>query len=166
MHIAETEAQAGRECEHGLIELLNYLSHVSPGGVEYDDFHTMVDDYNESGFTVIGTPEMAIGQLRRLQEKSGGFGTWLSLQGDWANREATLRNYELIASAVAPRFNGSTPVRQRGYQDVVTSDHRAGNMTAEGQRIAKERFDQQRLDKQLLDNQLPDNQRLDEHAGT
>ncbi len=144
MHIAETEAQARKECEHGLLKLLNYLSHVSPGGVEYDDYDKMVDDYNESGFTVIGTPDMAVGQIKRLQEKSGGFGTWLSLQGDWANRDATFRNYELIASAVAPHFNGATPVRERGYQDVVTSDHRAGNITAESQHIARERFDKQR----------------------
>ena len=144
MHIAETEAQARKECEYGLLSLLNYLSQLTPGGVEYDDYDKLVDDYNASGFMVVGTPEMAVEQIKRLQEKSGGFGTWLNLQGDWANREATFRSYELIASQVAPHFNGSMPVRERGYQSIVTSDHRTGNVTAEGQRIAKERFDQQR----------------------
>lgn len=144
MHIAETEKQARDECRHGLLELLNYLSHVSPGGVEYDDYDKLVDDSNESGFTVIGTPDMAVKQIERLQQMSGGFGTWLSLQGDWASPAATRRNYELIAAEVAPRFNGDRPVRQRGYEDVVTSDHKTANITAEGQRLARERFDAQR----------------------
>jgi limonene 1,2-monooxygenase len=144
MHIAETEEQAREECRYGLLELLNYLSQVSPGGVEYDDYDKLVDDYNESGFTVIGTPEMAIRQIQRLQEMSGGFGTWLNLQGDWADPSATRRSYELIAAEVAPHFNGDAAVRRRGYDMVVTSDHKTGNITAEGQRIAKERFEAQR----------------------
>ena len=144
MHIAETEEQARDECRYGLLELLNYLSHLSPGGVEYDDFDKLVDDYNESGFMVIGTPDMAVKQVERLQEMSGGFGTWLNLQGDWANPAATRRCYELIAAEVAPRFNGDRPVRQRGYEDVVTSNHKAGNITAEAQRLARERFVAQR----------------------
>ena len=147
MHIAETEAQARKDCEHGLMALLNYLSQVSPGAVEYDDYDKMVDDYNASGFTVIGTPDMAVEQIKRLQEKSGGFGTWLNLQGDWANKEATFRNYELIAASVAPHFNDSIPVRERGYQDVVTSEHRAANITGAAQLIAKERFDRQRAER-------------------
>ena len=56
-----------------------------------------------------------------MQEKSGGFGTWLNLQGDWANKEATLRNNKFIAASVAPYLNGSIPVRERGYQDVITN---------------------------------------------
>ena len=144
MHVAETEAQARKDVEHGFLDLMNYLSHVSPGGAEYDSLVKMIDDMNESGFAVIGTPEMAVQQIRRLQEKSGGFGRWLNLQGDWANKPATLRSYELIASEVAPHFNDAIPVRTRGYQDVMTSDHKAALITTEGQRLAKERFESQR----------------------
>lgn len=144
MHVAPTEEQAREECRYGLMPLLNYLAQVSPGSTVYDDFDKMVDDYNESGFTVIGTPEMAANQIRRLQEMSGGFGVWLSLQGDWARPEAMRRSYELIAAEVAPHFNGDRAVRQRGYDDVVTSDHKTAKITAEAQRLAKERFDASR----------------------
>ncbi len=106
----------------------------------------LIDDYNASGFAVIGTPEMAIRQVRRLQEMSGGFGTWLNLQGDWANAEATRRSYELIASEVAPHFNGDSGPRRRGYEQVMQSNHHTGNLTAEAQRLARERFEAQRTD--------------------
>ena len=145
MHVAETFEEAKEDLRRGgFFELMNYLSHVSPGGVEYADFDTMLKDYIDSGFVVVGTPDEAVEQITRLQEKSGGFGRWLSLQGEWASLPAMKRNYELIAAEVVPHFNGDKPSRQRGYDDVVTSDHKSGQITAEGQRIAKERFDAQR----------------------
>ena len=51
---------------------------------------------NETGVGVIGTPDMAIDQLRRLEKQSGGFGTYLLMAHESANRESTLRSYELI----------------------------------------------------------------------
>jgi len=101
-------------------------------------------DYIDSGFVIVGTPDDAVAQIKRLQEKSGGFGRWLNLQGEWAPKAAILRNYELIASDVAPHFNGDRPSRVKGYEEVVTSDHRGSHITAEGQRLARERFDAQR----------------------
>ena len=148
MHVAETFEQAKRDLAQGsFFELMNYLSHVSPGGVEYPDFDSMLKDYIDSGFVIVGTPDDAVAQITRLQEKSGGFGRWLNLQGEWAPKPAILRNYELIASDVAPHFNGDKHSRTRGYEEVVTSDHRSGHITAEGQRLAKERFDAQRAGK-------------------
>lgn len=151
MHVAETFEQAKQDLAQGsFFELMNYLSHVSPGGVEYPDFDSMLKDYIDSGFVIVGTPDDAVAQIKRLQEKSGGFGRWLNLQGEWAPKPAILRNYELIASDVAPHFNGDKPSRAKGYEEVVTSDHRGGHITAEGQRLARERFDAQRAGKSKL----------------
>jgi limonene 1,2-monooxygenase len=61
---------------------------------------------NASGFAVVGTPDDAIAQIRRLEEQSGGFGTFLVMAHEWADREATLRSYELLAREVMPAFQG------------------------------------------------------------
>jgi limonene 1,2-monooxygenase len=67
----------------------------------------MVDAINNTGFAVVGTPEMAVAQLERLQVQSGGFGTFLLMAHEWANREATLHSYELFARDVMPHFQSS-----------------------------------------------------------
>jgi limonene 1,2-monooxygenase len=69
----------------------------------------MVDAINNTGFAVVGTPDMAIAQLERLQEQSGGFGTFLLMAHEWADRAQTLHSYELFAREVMPRFQGSLP---------------------------------------------------------
>ena len=45
--------------------------------------------------------------LERLVKQSGGFGSFLVFAHDWADREATLRSYELFARSVVPHFQGS-----------------------------------------------------------
>ena len=50
---------------------------------------------------------MAIAQIERLAEQSGGFGTFLLMAHEWADREATLRSYELFAREVVPHFKGT-----------------------------------------------------------
>ena len=53
---------------------------------------------NASGFAVIGTPDDAIAQIQRLVDQSGGFGTFLFMAHEWADREAPRRrSYELMA---------------------------------------------------------------------
>jgi limonene 1,2-monooxygenase len=94
MHVAETVEQAKENCRYGLQWVFDYLSHIIPIGdpsappppSDYDEF---VDFANESGRMVIGTPEMAIAQLERLQEKTGGFGAYLFLGADIADWRAT-----------------------------------------------------------------------------
>jgi limonene 1,2-monooxygenase len=55
---------------------------------------------------VIGTPDDAIEYIDGLLEQSGGFGTFLMLGHDWADREATLKSYQLFAREVIPHFKG------------------------------------------------------------
>ena len=68
---------------------------------------------NNSGMSVIGTPEQAIAQIQRLIDQSGGFGTFLFMAHEWADRERTLRSYELFAREVMPHFQGQTRARRR-----------------------------------------------------
>jgi limonene 1,2-monooxygenase len=90
MHIAETVEQAKKNCEYGLQWVFQYLSHIIPTGdpsappppSDYSDF---IDFANESGRMVIGTPEMAVEQLQRLVDKTGGFGAYLFLGADLAD---------------------------------------------------------------------------------
>ena len=144
MHVAETEEQARADCRHGLLDLMNYLSHVTPGFDPAPDVDTLIDGVNESGLAVIGTPEMAIAQIERLQEKSGGFGKFLVLHGEWAPQPAALRSFELIAERVAPEFRGARTSRQRGYDQVVNSNRAGADATAAGQAAAQKQFEAER----------------------
>lgn len=110
VHCAETIEQAYRDVEYGIEQWFHYFQAVAafpqmsmPGS----NVREMVSFINDSGFGAIGTPDMCAAQIERLQAQSnGGFGAYLMLAHNWANREATLRSYELIARHVMPRFQG------------------------------------------------------------
>jgi limonene 1,2-monooxygenase len=108
MHLAPTEAQAREEVAFGLAEWVDYFRRVAalPLAPDVDDPRQLVDAINATGLAVVGTPEMAVAQLQRLLEQSGGFGTYLFMAHEWADREATLRSYELFSRYVAPVFTG------------------------------------------------------------
>jgi limonene 1,2-monooxygenase len=109
MHIADTREQAAADVSFGLGKWVDYFRRVAalplaPDGTGDED---LVEVLNGSGFAVIGTPDDAIAQIERLQEQSGGFGTYLLMAHEWADREPTRRSYELFAREVMPRFQGS-----------------------------------------------------------
>jgi limonene 1,2-monooxygenase len=111
MHIAPTMDQARRDVAFGLPAWVDYFQRVAalPLVGEATDVGDMVDAMNATGLAVIGTPDDAIAQIERLWEKSGGFGAYLFMGHDWAEREATLRSYELFARFVMPRFQNTVP---------------------------------------------------------
>ena len=110
MHLAETEEQARKDVDFGLQDWVDYFRKVAALGLapESDDTGDIVDAINGSGLAVIGTPDMAIAQIQRLIDQSGGFGTYLFMAHEWADREATLHSYELFARYVMPLFQGQT----------------------------------------------------------
>ena len=62
----------------------------------------------KQGTTLVGSPDtVAKGIERLLGYSQGGFGGILFRAHEWADREATLRSYELFARYVMPRFQGS-----------------------------------------------------------
>jgi limonene 1,2-monooxygenase len=108
MHIAETEEQARADVTFGLVQWVDYFERVAalplaPGTL---DPERMVDALMATGFAVVGTPAMAVEQIERLAVQSGGFGTYLLMAHEWADREATLHSYELFAREVIPHFQG------------------------------------------------------------
>jgi limonene 1,2-monooxygenase len=109
MHIAETKEQAYEDVAFGLPQWIDYFQRVAalPLGVETTDPAQMADALNATGFAVIGTPDDAAAQVQRLIDQSGGFGTFLSMAHEWADRAQTRRSYELMAQYVFPRFQGS-----------------------------------------------------------
>jgi limonene 1,2-monooxygenase len=115
MHIRETEEQARADVAHGLADWVGYFREVAalPVAPETDDPDHLVEAMNASGIAVIGTPEMAIAQIQRLIDQSGGFGTYLFMAHEWADRLATLASYELFAREVMPAFQGSAQRTRR-----------------------------------------------------
>jgi limonene 1,2-monooxygenase len=108
MHVAETEAEALENCRYGLERVFDYLSHVVPTGpVTATTYEGRVKEMNASGAAVIGTPEMAVAQIQRLVDQSGGFGCYMLLGHHWADPAATRRSLELMARYVMPEFQGS-----------------------------------------------------------
>ncbi len=115
MHIADTKKQAFANVKHGLKEWITYFQDVAalpiaPEGS--DPAQALVD----SGLAVIGTPEDAVKQLKRLKKESGGFGTFLQMAHNWADWEETKRSYELFARHVAPRFQTRNENRRKSYK--------------------------------------------------
>jgi limonene 1,2-monooxygenase len=111
MHIADTEEQARKDVEFGLADWVGYFREVAalPVAPQTDDTTELVDAMNQSGIAVIGTPDQAAEQIQRLVDQSGGFGTYLFMANEWADREAQKRSYELFARYVAPRFQHKLP---------------------------------------------------------
>ena len=109
MHIAETREQAIADVAFGLADWVDYFQRVAalPLAPQTEDHDSLVDALNASGFAVIDTPDDAVAQIRRLATQSGGFGTYLLMAHDWADRAETLRSYELFSRYVMPEVTGS-----------------------------------------------------------
>lgn len=108
-HIADTEEQAQRDVEHGIVAWARYFQHVAAFpqmAVSGGDVKEIIEFINAAGIGVIGTPEQACAQVQRLVDQTGGFGTMLLMGHDWATPDATNRSYELFAEQVAPHFQG------------------------------------------------------------
>ena len=109
VHLAETREQAVKEVRAGGGEwMFEYVQALTgrpapvPGPKDI-----AVDQMVEAGSWVVGTPDDLIAFIRGLQERTGGFGTFLCWGHEWAGPEATLRSYDLLARFVMPEMQGS-----------------------------------------------------------
>lgn len=111
MHIAETRKQAIEDVRFGLAHWVEYRQMIATVPL-FDEVLSSVDEMveklNSSGLAVIGTVEDAAEQIERLEKHSGGFGTYLFMAHEWANREATLRSFELCSRLLFPEFQDSS----------------------------------------------------------
>ncbi len=107
MHCAEDDERAMREVARGeRLETLSYFSDtLGRPPMRSEDPLT---DGLRAGTTFVGSPDTLIKGIGRLLEHTeGGCGAVLFRAHEWANREDTLRSYELFARWVMPRFQGS-----------------------------------------------------------
>jgi limonene 1,2-monooxygenase len=107
MHTAEDDERALREVSRGeRFETISYFEETlgRPPGRSEDPLRDGV----RTGTTLVGSPETVSRGIERLLALSdGGCGGILFRATEWANREDTLRSYELFARYVMPRFQGS-----------------------------------------------------------
>jgi limonene 1,2-monooxygenase len=109
VHLAETREQAVEEVRAGSGEwMFEYVQALTgrpapvPGPKD-----KAVDQMIEAGSWVVGTPDDLTAFIHGLQERTGGFGSFLIWGHEWAGPEATRRSYELLARHVMPVFDGS-----------------------------------------------------------
>jgi limonene 1,2-monooxygenase len=124
-HLAESKKQAEQEAVLGLQHWHNDYNVAvlgKPGATPVEDpwellAQTTGGSTSAPGTTVIGTPDELVTAIRAIQDLTGGFGVVLGFCHDWANREATMRSWELFARYVAPEINGRTThlVRSADY---------------------------------------------------
>jgi limonene 1,2-monooxygenase len=127
-HIAETREQARNEAVHGLQRWHNeYNVKVlgRPGAVRVENEWDLLEQVTAGGAqgggaAVVGTPDDLVAAIRTLQEVTGGFGVVLGFAHDWADREATMRSWELVARYVVPEINGYVRP-QRASAEYVTA---------------------------------------------
>ena len=78
-----------------------------------------IDGMIESGNAVIGTPDDAIAQIKRLEAKQGEFGAFLQLAHNWAS----LRQDHQVIRAVGRARRAGVQERQREPAGIVRLDH-------------------------------------------
>jgi limonene 1,2-monooxygenase len=108
-HLADSREEAIRDIEEGLLTWNNdyFVGTIgSPVSWPASSGREMAERLLDFG-ALIGTPDDAIAGIRRLQEVSGGFGCLLGLAQEWADREKTMRSYELMARYVMPQVQDS-----------------------------------------------------------
>ena len=122
-HIAETREQAQQEAKQGLYRWHNEYTVgtlMRPGAQAYSSPDAAVEEAGvEGGAAIIGTPDDLIKAIREMQALTGGFGTVIGFAHDWANREATLRSWDMVARYVMPEVNGMLDGYRESQQYVI-----------------------------------------------
>ena len=107
VHVADDDEEAMRQVNRAeRHETITYFEETlgRPPGRSDDPLTEGV----KMGTTLVGSVETVTQGIERLEELSGGgCGGVLFRAHEWANREQTLKSYELFARYVMPRFQGS-----------------------------------------------------------
>lgn len=136
VHIAETREQAFENVRFGIGDWITYFQEVAALPVAPTDGADPAQAMVDSGLAVIGTPDDAIEQIKRLKEQSGGFGCFLQMAHNWADWAQTRRSYELFARYVMPEFQSRNSNRTDSYN--WTAKNHEKFMGAVGGAIMKE----------------------------
>jgi len=124
-HIAETKEQAKAEAKNGLYRWHNEYTVgtlMRPGAEPYSSPDEAVsDEMLAGGGALVGTPDDMIKAVKDMLELTGGFGTVIGFAHDWANREATLRSWDMVARYVIPEVNGMLDNYRESQQYVINN---------------------------------------------
>ena len=115
VHIAETRAEAFENVKFGFKKWQDYFASIAGVAGREASSNQSPEDLVKQGVIVVGTPDDAIAQIRRLQEKQGEFGCFLQLAHNWANFEATKKSYDLWQRHVTPVINKANVARETAY---------------------------------------------------
>ena len=123
VHVADDDEEAMRQVSRAeRHETVTYFEETlgRPPGRSDDPLTEGV----KMGTTLVGSVETVVRGIQKLQELSaGGFGGVLFRAHEWANREQTLKSYELFARYVMPRFQGSSDM-PRGSNEWARDNRR------------------------------------------
>ena len=115
VHIAETREEAFQNIKFGFKQWQDYFTNIAGVAGREAASNQSPEDLVKQGTIVVGTPDDAIAQIRRLQEKQGEFGCFLQLAHNWANFDATKKSYELWQRHVTPVINKANVARETAY---------------------------------------------------
>jgi len=118
VHIAETKEKAMENVRFGYRKWATYFANLSPLNAGQDPNEDPLERGLREGTIVVGTPDDAIAQIRRLQAKQGEFGAFLQLAHNWADWEQTKKSYDMWQRYVTPVINNSNSARIDSYEQV------------------------------------------------
>jgi limonene 1,2-monooxygenase len=129
-HIAETREKAFADLEFGLMDMMRYFRKF--GGSAFPvakNFQEAVDIWTGGGLGafgvgVVGTPDDLVAHIKKLQQQSGGFHTFLSLAHNAADFTATKKSYEMFARYVMPEFQHCNRNRTASLEWAATNADR------------------------------------------
>lgn len=109
VHLAESRKDAFEQARLGAGRYQReYFEHtMGRDTVVEGPLEKVIEGMVERDAWIIGTPDDCIEAIKRLDERSGGFGGFLVQAVDWAPREHILHSYELLARYVMPHFQGT-----------------------------------------------------------
>jgi limonene 1,2-monooxygenase len=114
IHIAATREQALAEVRVGYERYLRYIKNQSEQ-LKESPAHFSIEELIEREEVVVGTPDDAIAQIRRLERKVPDFGCLLVLDKNWAATAHKKRSLEMLARYVLPAINGDNVNRVRSF---------------------------------------------------
>ena len=123
VHIAPTREQAFENVKFGLQKWLDYFLKINPASAALQQGGDAVENMIKQGIAVIGTPDDAVAQIRRLHEKQGEFGCFLQLAHNWADFEQTKKSYEMWQRYVTPVVNGANKGREEAFAWATAPDN-------------------------------------------
>ncbi|MFN8524743.1 MAG: LLM class flavin-dependent oxidoreductase [Chloroflexota bacterium] len=121
VHVAESRAEAIEDVRQGSARFMKeYQGGVLGRHMPVDGpYEKIVDKMADTGSWLVGDPDDVVARLRQLDEVSGGYGGLMIMAHEWANREKTLKSYELFARYVMPHFQDSLTSLGASYDDAV-----------------------------------------------